>query len=585
MTSIPPPNLLVPGQLLDRYEMLCPIAQGGMAQVWVARLQGKLGFEKLVAIKTIIAQHAMEERFEKMFLDEARIIAGIRHPNVAQILDLGQHAEILYLVLEWIDGDSAASLRRAVHGKGEKLPLSIVLRIVADTCAGLHAAHELKSSAGEPLNVVHRDVSPSNVLVSTSGEVKVIDFGVAKAVDRVSEETAAGVIKGKVAYMAPEQALGKPIDRRADIWSCGVMLYHLLAGKTPYEADNQIATLHKVVQGLPPEPLHGVAPEVAELAYTALSYAPAGRFATADEMQRAVERVLVNNCGPTTQTDVASFVHLKLAERVARRKRTIQRALDAAVQRKQLAVEFEDAIEQSSSSIFGVSELRTPSTMAGVSPNPSVSDLIPPSSRPPPRSERPPPISSGPPLPSTRPPAPLPPPPRTPLPPPPAPAPIEQAPIEPVRAVEPTHPAEPPPLAHALAPARIVAVLDDPEATGRVRPIQSPPHHDPDATNPMPRSEPPPGQLPPPPRTPGQPKLPGIAKPIPPVITVAEDSTPYRPGLESMMDMKKFGTRRRGPIIAIGFAAAVILLAYGAWLAWDRASMDEELSKPPPTSP
>ena len=170
MGSIPPAPTLVPGQLLDRYELLCPVAQGGMAQVRVARMQGKLGFERLVAIKTVIAEHALDDKFEKMFLDEARIIERIRHPNVAQILDLGQQGSLLFLVLEWVEGESAASLRRAVHGKGEKIPLNVVLRILADSCAGLHAAHELVNDHGEPLGVVHRDVSPSNVLVSSSGE-------------------------------------------------------------------------------------------------------------------------------------------------------------------------------------------------------------------------------------------------------------------------------------------------------------------------------------------------------------------------------------------------------------------------------
>ncbi|HMR04849.1 MAG TPA: protein kinase, partial [Polyangiaceae bacterium] len=131
---------LSPGSKLDRYEMLCPIAQGGMAQVWVGRLTGRHGFEKLVAVKTILAQHAADPRFQKMFLDEAAIIASIRHPNVAQILDLGQEGDLMYLILEWIDGDSVAALRRVVHSTGEKLPLGVVLRIVSDTLAGLHAA-------------------------------------------------------------------------------------------------------------------------------------------------------------------------------------------------------------------------------------------------------------------------------------------------------------------------------------------------------------------------------------------------------------------------------------------------------------
>lgn len=364
MGSVPPPQALVPGQLLDRYELLCPVAQGGMSQVWVARLQGKLGFERLFAVKTFMPTGEDPHRGEHMFLDEARIISLIRHPNVAQVMDLGQYGTTLYLVLEWIEGDSVSALRRIVHGKREKIPLSIVLFVMAETCAGLHAAHELKNNVGEPLNVVHRDVSPSNVLVSTSGEVKVIDFGVAKSEQRLTAETAAGIIKGKVAYMSPEQALGKKVDRRCDIWACGVTLYHLLAGRTPYEADNQMATLHRIVQGLPPEPIRDVPAEVADIAYTALSYAAEGRFNSADEMQRALQSALMKHCGATTQADVAAYVNHQLSERISRRRRMIQRALEAAEQRRQFAAEIETAIEQTgSSSVVAPGELHTPKPM------------------------------------------------------------------------------------------------------------------------------------------------------------------------------------------------------------------------------
>jgi len=362
MQSIPPISNLYPGQRLGRYELLCPVAQGGMAQVWVARMQGGLGFERLVAIKAILAQHALDPRFQAMFLDEARIVSGIRHPNVAQIVDLGEQGDVLYHVLEWVDGDSVSSLRRLVHGKSEKIPLGIVLRIVSDSCAGLHAAHELKNEMGEPLGVVHRDVSPANVLVSCSGEIKVIDFGVAKALDRMTEETSAGVLKGKVSYMAPEQAMGKRIDRRADVWACGVMLYQLLSGRVPYDAENQIATLHLLIKGMPPNPLKGVPEDVAEIVYTALSYTPDGRFATADEMHRAVEAVLVARCGAVTATDVATFVGEKLADRIAKRKKTIDRALKAAEERSQIADEFERSVP-TESSLRSVPDLKTPSTL------------------------------------------------------------------------------------------------------------------------------------------------------------------------------------------------------------------------------
>jgi serine/threonine-protein kinase len=356
-----------------------------MAQVWVARMQGGLGFERLVAIKAILAQHALDPRFQAMFLDEARIVAGIRHPNVAQVVDLGEQGDVLYHVLEWIDGDSVSSLRRVVHGRHEKLPLGIVLRIVSDTCAGLHAAHELKSDTGEPLGVVHRDVSPANVLISCSGEIKVIDFGVAKAVDRMTEETSAGILKGKVSYMAPEQAMGKPIDRRADVWACGVMLYQLLSGKVPYDAENQIATLHLLIKGMPPTPLKGVPEEVAELVYTALAYVPDGRFATADEMHRAVESVLVARCGAVTATDVASYVGEQLSARIEKRKKTIERAIRAAEERSQIADEFERAVP-TESSLRSVPDLKTPSLFTAETriemPEPA------PAEPPPPESER-----------------------------------------------------------------------------------------------------------------------------------------------------------------------------------------------------
>jgi serine/threonine-protein kinase len=649
MGSTPPPPTLVPGQLLDRYELLCPVAQGGMAQVWVARLQGKMGFERLVAIKTMAAAHQGEERFVNMFLDEARIVAGIRHPNVAQILDLGQQGDTLYLVLEWIDGDSVAAVRRTVHGQGEKIPLNIVLRILADTCAGLHAAHELRNVQGESLEVVHRDISPSNVLLSKSGEVKLIDFGVAKAIDRISADTAAGVIKGKVAYMSPEQALGKTVDRRSDVWACGIMLYHLLSGRTPYEADNQIATLHRVVQGLPPEPIRGIPPEVAEITYTALSYGADGRFATADEMQRALESALMKCCGPTTPADVAAYVNNKLAERIARRSRTIQRALEAAEQRKQLAAEFETAIEQSSSSLVAMRELRTPSSLSrpdglhGRHSSAAVDALLgedapqPEPGRPSPArpsaggerasrpagaeqpaparepsghelsiqaraTERPPPrplpsahlgpalaheedfASDAPTLRRTKDmaerleaqaevlaAAPL----RAPT----APAQPAQAPA-PLPEVNPAKPTAPAPPARAPAPLPEVnpAKPTAPALASVLRAVEagvSPRVFDaPDAPEPPPRRvsprvfDAPDAPEPPPRRAPEA------------QVSIAQDIPDTR--FPSLPDhVARFGTRRRGPLIAVGFILAAMFLGYGAYLAWDKISAERDLGAPP----
>ena len=212
---------LAPGYRLDRYELLGPLAEGGMASVWIARQRGKHGFEKLVAIKTILPQFAADDALPQMFLDEARIASRIEHSNVARILDLGEEHDVLYLVMEYIDGDSLSKLRRACTEGGMLVPPGVVLRMLADACSGLHEAHELKDEDGTLLDIVHRDVSPHNILVTTKGVAKVIDFGIAKARDRLAGDTNAGVLKGKIQYMAPEQALGRKVDRRADVWAIG----------------------------------------------------------------------------------------------------------------------------------------------------------------------------------------------------------------------------------------------------------------------------------------------------------------------------------------------------------------------------
>ncbi|HEY3817065.1 MAG TPA: serine/threonine-protein kinase [Polyangiaceae bacterium] len=328
---------LAPGYKLDRYELLCPIAEGGMASVWVARQRGKHGFEKLVAIKTILPKFAADIRFQEMFLDEARIAARIEHLNVAQILDLGEEHEILYLAMEYVDGDAVSKLNRACQKKGVKIPTGIVLRVMADTCAGLHEAHELKDPTGRLLEIVHRDVSPHNVLVSTKGIAKLIDFGIAKARSRVGTDTNSGVLKGKIQYMAPEQALGRPVDRRADVWAVGAIVYHLLAGKPPYEGDNQLATLHLLGSGRPPVPLPpGIHPSIAGVVRKALAHAPENRYATAAELREAIEDAMIEAMVPTNVADVAAFSSEHLADRAERRKQAVDIALAAAAERRRV---------------------------------------------------------------------------------------------------------------------------------------------------------------------------------------------------------------------------------------------------------
>ena len=306
-----------------------------MASVWVARQSGKHGFEKLVAIKTILPKFATDVRFQEMFLDEARIASRIEHANVAQIFDLGEEHDILYLAMEYVDGDSVSKLNRACQRKGVKIPTGVILRVLADTCAGLNEAHELKDPQGRALEIVHRDVSPHNILVSSKGVAKLIDFGIAKARSRMGSDTNSGVLKGKIAYMAPEQALGQQVDRRADVWAVGAILYHLLAGRPPYEGDNQLATLHLLGSGRPPMPLPStVHPAISAIVRRALTFDPNGRAATAADMRDAIERAMASASLTTSSADVAAFASEHLADRAEKRRYAIDAALAAAAERK-----------------------------------------------------------------------------------------------------------------------------------------------------------------------------------------------------------------------------------------------------------
>ena len=317
---------LVPGYRLDgRYELLYPYAQGGMATVWVARVQGKHGFEKLVAVKTILPHLANDPGFRDMFLDEASIASRIRHPNVADIVDLGEEGGTLYMVIEWINGDSWSKLHAAVQAAGQPFPIHILLRIAADACAGLHAAHELCDENGARLDVVHRDVTPQNVLITIGGVTKVIDFGIAKALDRSAEATQTGMLKGKAQYMAPEQVRSKNVDRRADLWAIGTILYQYLSGRLPYEAKSDLAILKALTSGKPPPPLPpGLPPQVVQVVNRALAPTIEQRFQSALEMQRALEAAIPQ---PVTSTDVAAFMAQHLQERIEGRRKDLADAI------------------------------------------------------------------------------------------------------------------------------------------------------------------------------------------------------------------------------------------------------------------
>ena len=261
-----------------------------MAEIFLARASGIEGFEKLVVVKRILPTLAASDDFVRMFLDEARLAAQLHHPNIAQVYDIGLDGGAHFFVMEYVDGhDLRAVLNASTQSGG--LPLEHALAIVAAVAAGLHYAHEHRGPDGEPLGIVHRDVSPSNVLVTYDGAVKLVDFGIAKA--RTRAETRDGALKGKIRYMSPEQCRGEALDRRSDIFSLGLLLYELTAGSRAFDEELEYELVTLVAAGSVPPPSARVRtyPEDLEaIVMKALRPNPSERYATAEEMQLELER-------------------------------------------------------------------------------------------------------------------------------------------------------------------------------------------------------------------------------------------------------------------------------------------------------
>lgn len=275
-----------------RYEVVRPIAQGGMATVYLAKVRGEGGFERLVALKVMHPHIANEPEFVSMFLDEARLAARIRHPNVVPTLAVERDGDGLSLVMEYIEGHPLSAILRTALGAKLCLSIPVVLRIVGDLLEGLHAAHELCDESGHPLELVHRDVSPQNVLVGADGVTRITDFGVAQARARLATTQGSGV-KGKVAYLAPEQltTVG-PIDRRVDVFAAGIVLWEALTGRRLFRGESEGQTLTQIMAGAqraPHELRDDVPPAISEVCMKALSVRREDRFQTAIELADALE--------------------------------------------------------------------------------------------------------------------------------------------------------------------------------------------------------------------------------------------------------------------------------------------------------
>ena len=292
-----------------RYKILKRVADGGMAEIFLATQLGREGFAKPVILKRIHSSIYADPQFRNMFIDEAHISMSLSHSNIAQVLDLGVSAGRYFLALELVDGwDLGRVLHRAATA-GVRLPRELALHVTAEVCRALAYAHS-KTEGQTPLGIVHRDVSPHNILLSEQGEVKLTDFGIAKAMNK-REHTGTGVVKGKVAFMSPEQAMGKPIDQRSDLFSVGTVLYLMVTRTRPFEGPSDLETLLRVQKGdfRPPEEASpDLPPEVAAVVARAMRKEPGERYQSADEMLGDVERVMRTAFRPVGQTELKRWL-------------------------------------------------------------------------------------------------------------------------------------------------------------------------------------------------------------------------------------------------------------------------------------
>ncbi len=310
-------GVISPLQLVGRYAIYDKIASGGMASVHFGRLLGGAGFSRTVAIKRLHPHLAEDPDFLSEMIDEARLAARIHHPNVVPTLDVVATNGELLLVMEYVRGESLSRLLRLQAERGQRVPLPIVSAIVLGALRGLHAAHEATSDQGAPLGIVHRDVSPQNILVGVDGMPRVIDFGIAKAAGRL-QTTEEGTVKGKIAYMAPEQLLGEPVTRTADVYGMGVVLWEMLAGTRLFGADTKVTLIGQVLAGVKAPPschAPNLPPELDALVMRALSRDSTGRFATAREMVDMLTRVLP----PALADDVGDWCAQTAHDALARR--------------------------------------------------------------------------------------------------------------------------------------------------------------------------------------------------------------------------------------------------------------------------
>ena len=284
-------------QQLGKYQLVRKLAVGGMAEVFLAKAAGPMGFEKTLVLKRILPDLAGDPVFVRMFLAEAKLAASLNHPNIAQIFDFGQEQGAYFIAMEYVDGPNLRSLSRRSAERSIPIPVSLCAKIISSACEALAYAHEfIDPGTATPLSVIHRDVSPENILLSRTGAVKMVDFGIAKAGGR-TQPTEAGILRGKISYMPPEQIQGKEIDHRADIFALGVVFYELITGSKPFDARSDVTIVQAILyeQMIPAVARRPDIPEpIARMLQCALAKDPDGRYPTCRHFQAELEQFIVS---------------------------------------------------------------------------------------------------------------------------------------------------------------------------------------------------------------------------------------------------------------------------------------------------
>ena len=319
-----------PGNVVGAYTLLAKLATGGMAEIWLARQVGLRGFERLVVVKRIIESLSQDEAFVEMFLDEARIVVQLTHPNIVQVFDLGEHADAYYIAMEYLAGENLVTVARGAAKAGLPLDAKASVKIAIAALEGLSHAHNRAGIDGKALNVVHRDVSPHNIVLTWDGQVKLVDFGIARATNRATQ-TQGHQLKGKFAYMAPEQAQGdSELDARVDVFAMGVVLWEMITHRRLFNFDDQIRILKALISDEAIEAPHHRSPEVpialSDIIMKALEKDLSKRFQSAQEFKAALEAWLQSVGGGPSTAELGALMNRLFKTRIAERKELIENA-------------------------------------------------------------------------------------------------------------------------------------------------------------------------------------------------------------------------------------------------------------------